>query len=477
MGGKNNRVRIRLRPDREQLIPTRSTIRSLTELSDLPTGTPALPLRSIMGQHLRLIGAFLALLFLGCRKDKDESAPRVQFLAPISGIVYAVPDTIDVRVSVSDDNVVEGVTISLQDANGTTVAVAPPATISATSGTVERRLIVSNERLTSGAYTLIARASDGTNDGRAFLDITLLEAPLRLRSIFLAPPFTADMATVKKVDSLGMVSDVLNVQDLNGVAVSSFSQHLFVAGYQFAPLLAIPTSTTSTPWQVNTTANNVPEQFTAVTVDPTDNGLYFGTRDGAIRGYSGSGVPLFSAQCMVGHRCEAIVVMGGMVATWQRAIVGGAAIVVRYFPSGTAVETLPVDHSRVALYSRTDASLLLFANNSGQGLIEDINIVAAGSPEVRSFNEGEIRAVARLDANNYAVALPSRVIRFNYPTNTIAELATGITANALAYEPATGTLFVAQGTDLLYMDANTGVIVNMVATATAIGHILPLRNR
>lgn len=430
-----------------------------------------------MYQQCRLIAALLVLLCLGCRKDKDETAPKVQFIAPSGGTVFAVPDTIGIRLSVSDDNVVERVTVTLQDANGATVAMAATAVVNASSGTVERTLVVNNERLLSGTYTLVARATDGTNEGRAFHDVTVLEAPLRLRAVYLAPPFTADMATIRKVDSLGTLSDVVTVSDLNGVAVDGFSQHLFVAGYQFAPLQAIPTAAFSTPWLVPVPANNEPEQFTSIALDPSDNGLYFSTRDGFIRGYTGEGVPFFTAQCLTGHRCEAIVVMGDLVATWQRAIVGGAPVVVRYFPSGTVTETLPVAHARVTLFTRTNASLLLFANDNGQGIIEDINIVAAGTPEVRSFNEGEIRAVARLDANNYAVALPSRVLRFNYPTNTIAELATGITANALAYDPASGTLFVAQGSDLLYMDANTGVILNTVATGTAIGHILPLRNR
>ncbi len=421
--------------------------------------------------------AFLVLLSVGCRKDKDETAPSVRILLPSGAATFSIPDTIVVRAEVSDDVGLESLLFSIEDANGAPITSAAAINMNGSSGTFERELIVNNERLLSGSYTIVVRASDGANDGRAFKDITLLEIPLRLRSIFLAPPFGTTAATIKRVDSLGAVGDWTTVQDLNGVAVDSYSQHLLLAGSQFAPFQAVPTSASSRPWQFSASTNDVPEQFTAVTVDPSDRRTYFSTRDGMIRGFTGDGAQQFTSQCLPGNRCEEIVVMGNVVATWQRAIVGGAAMVVTYSIAGTVLETLPVEHERIALFQRTDQSLLLFANEAGTGLIEDLNVSAGGSPEVRTFPDEAIRAVARLDANTLIIALLDRLVRFNYSTNTVSTVTTGIAATSLVYDPATGALFAAQGTDLLTIDPNSGMVTNTLSTGNTIGHILPLRNR
>ena len=169
--------------------------------------------------------------------------------------------------------------------------------------------------------------------------------------------------------------------------------------------------------------------------------------------------------------------MENEVATWQRAIVGGASRIVTYTPAGTVFEQLPVEHERIALFHRTGSSLMHFANAGGEGLIEDLNISAGGAPVIRTFPGEEIRAVVRLNPNQFIVALENRLVRFDRPLQTVIPLASGISADALAYEAATGSLFIATGTTLLTMDPNTGTIVANSSVGFSVGHILPLLNR
>jgi hypothetical protein len=275
---------------------------------------------------------------------------------------------------------------------------------------------------------------------------------------------------------LGGLSAWAELADLNGIAIHSRSQHLLTGGYQYAPLQALPTSSISSFWQVPPMGNG-PGQFNSLVVDPYDDRVYYSTAEGAIRGCTGEGAVRFTAQCLSGHRCEAIVVLGPRIATWQRALVGGAQVVVSYEVAGTIAGSLPVQHQRIALFRRTVNSLLLFANNGGQGVVQDLNLTAFGTPVVRTFNEGEIRAVVRMDQNNFVVAVGNGLVGFNYATNTVSQLTNSITANAMAYEPATGVVLVAQGTALLVVDPTTGTVINTYSTGMAIGHILPLQNR
>lgn len=428
-------------------------------------------------RHAALAGLSAILLLASCKKDKDDTPPTVVIIEPAAGTTISIPDTLNIRVQVSDEHVVRSLTVELSNAANTIVASAGTRDLNNSAGTYTFSLPLTNERLPSGTYTIVARASDGTNDGRGFLRLNVLEAPLRLRAIFLAPPFSTNTTTITHIDSLGQLSTFATVQDFNGIAVDSYSQHLFVAGSQYAPFHAFPTALAANGWQVPSPTNDQPEQFTAVTVDPLDRRLYFATRYGFIRGFTGEGAQQFTAQCLPDHRCETIVVLETEVATWQRAIVGSASRIVTYTVAGTIYEQLPVEHDRVALFHRSGTSLIHFANANGSGLIEHINITDGGTPDIHTFNGEMIRAVVRLDTHRYIIALTDRLIRWDHQAQQATPLTTGITTDAMAYEAATGALYIAEGSTLITLDPNSGAIVNSLPTGSAIGHILPLLNR
>lgn len=417
------------------------------------------------------------LFCLSCKKDKDGTPPEVDILSPSAGSTFSVPDTLHVRVQVSDDRIVESLTVELLNPAGSVVASGGSRSVDAASGTYDFALVLTDERQPGGSHTIVARARDGANDARDFVEVNVLEAPLRLRAIFLAPPFSEESTTITRIDSTGQTAPFITVADFNGIAVDGNSQHLFVAGSRYAPFQAIPTSSRSFPWQVNAPTTDQPGQFTAVIVDPTDDRVYYSTRDGSIRGWTGEGLQRFTAQCLPDHRCEAIVVMENEVATWQRAIVGGASRIVTYTPAGTVLEQLPVEHERIGLFHRTGSSLLHFANSDGTGLIEDINVSAGGSPDIRTFPGERIQAVVRLNEDRYIVGFTDRLVRFDRASQTVTTLVDGISAEVLAYETATGSLYIGTGSTLLTLDPNTGSVVATSSTGFPVGHILPLLNR
>lgn len=424
-----------------------------------------------------LAAAFIALLLVSCRKDKDLRPPVVEVLEPVAGTTIAIPDTILVRVRVNDDHQLTGLTIELLDEGGAVVATAGTITLEGSSGTYERSMVLMDERLPTGTYTIAARATDGTNDGRGFRQVNILEAPLRLLGLFLAPPFTLQQATVHRLDADGTSSVFTTIQDFNGIGVNSRTGHLFVAGARYAPFQALPATDLANPWSIPPTSTDQDDQFTALTVDPVDGRVYFASRDGRIRGFTGQGSAQFNAQCLVDHRCQAIVVMGTEIVTWQEAIVGGASTIVTYTPAGTVLDQLPLQEEHIAWFQRSASQLVHFANVDGSGLIEELNIQQGGSPDLRSFPGEPIRHVVRLDANAYIIALPDRLMRFDHVSHVATELRSGLPTDALAYDVANGALYAAQGSELLTLDPNTGATVANAGVSGPIGHILPYFNR
>jgi hypothetical protein len=423
------------------------------------------------------LAALVVLFFTACRKEEDRTPPSIEILAPASGAVFMVPDTIPVTVRLGDEGELESVVFQLVDGNGVSVSRSVTVPLSGTSATISGDLVLSDERLLSGTYVILVRANDGSNDTRAFRDVQVLEAPLRLRSVYLTPPFTEEMATIRRIDSLGQLSDWSTVADLNGAAVDGYSQHVMLAGSRSAPFRALPTAPWSASWEFLPPGNDQPEQFTGLTVDPMDGHTYFATRDGFIRGFTGEGAQRFTAQTLSGYRCYAITVLGDRVATWQKAIAQPEQRVVSYTMAGTVVDILPVEQDLVAMFQRSSTSALLFANQDGQGKIIELFISQGGSPVIRSFPEGGILAATRMNSNTFFAALPDRVIRYRSDDQSVSTVISGVAAASLAYEPATGALMIARGGDLLMVDPNTGTIVNTISTGAEVGTVLPLRNR
>jgi hypothetical protein len=429
-------------------------------------------------QQRLLLLLFLVVVALGCRKDKDDTPPTVRILVPGNGASISVPDTLTVRVEVSDDRVVRSVVISLNDVNG--VPVAPPVTVTvgAPSAVIERDLVVTDERLNSGTYTVTARASDGSNERNAFRSIQVQAAPLRLRAVFITPPFGNQSALVQRLDSTGVMSAFTTVQDLNGAAIDSYHQRLLLAGSASAPLVAIPTAAGAVSWQQpNLNAESIP-YFEGLRVDPSDGRIYYCTNDGFIRGFTGTGSQTYTAQALQTFRARRTVVVGERLVSVQQSIsLPERRLVTQAYASGALIAQFALDLDVVGMYRRTDQHVLIFGNRDGTGVVQDRNIQEGGSYEPREFPGTAITATVRIDANTWVIALAGQLIRYSHSSNSISPLASGSTATTLAYEAATGTLYAGVDDQLMTLDPLTGAITGSYSIPGGVGRILPLLNR
>jgi len=419
------------------------------------------------------------LLGTACRKDKDSDPPQIRFLLPGNGVTLLVPDTLLVQVEVSDERLVKTVTISLQDGNG--VPVAPPQIVQVNSANavVTRKLGIVNERLQTGNYTLSAMASDGDGQARAFRTVPLQAAPLRLRALFIAPAFGSTGAlAISRIDSTGILSQYLTISESGGAAIDP--DRVYFAGTFTQGLSGIPQLDGVSPVTVpnlNPAGATAPF-YRGVAVDAADGRLYFGTNDGFIRGLGQNGAQTFTAQSPTGFRSLLTAVVGDLLVSIARNDAAGVtSLITHAYSSGFLLGQFPADLEPVFLMARSSPQLLVFGNRNGTGVVQERNVLQGGSFDLRLFQEGPISAVVRLDANTAIVAVPDRLIRYSANSNTVVLLAQGFTAQALAYESATGLLYVGVGNMLFTVDPLTGAQSSSTMISHPIGTILPLLNR
>ncbi|MFN6114714.1 MAG: Ig-like domain-containing protein [Flavobacteriales bacterium] len=426
--------------------------------------------------------AAVLLVLSACRKDKDDQdPPTVSFLAPEEGSTLAVPDTFLVSVSVSDNKEVRSVTVQLLNSSGIPVLPAVTRNVNAASALVSIAMVLTSEQLVSGPYSLEVRASDGSNDGRAFRTIYIQGAPWRLRAVYVTSPIAASgNALISRIDSVGQLSTASLSPELGGAAIDARSQLLYTCGTLNGVLLAQQVGPGGSGWTVpnlHSGAGTTP-YFLGLRLDPVDGHLYTGTEDGRIRGWTAEGTSTFNATTVTGFLSHSTAVVGGKVISEQVSTGSGQrALVTHAYSSGALLGQFPLDMDVLDMYARNDQNALVFGTRNGLGVIQDRNVDLGGTFEIREFPEGPMHAVAQLNTNTYIIAYGDRLARWSYQTDDLSTLATGITAQALAFEPATGALYVGVGNELRRMDPNTGALVDVTSLQHAAGVILPLRNR
>jgi hypothetical protein len=422
------------------------------------------------------------VLFLAaaCRKEGDGTPPVVRIVAPAVGTLLQVPDSLLVRVEVSDDRVVREVTLALMDPEGVPAAATLAVSVNAREALVERVLPVQDERLRTGQYKLQVRASDGENETNAFRTVALNEAPLRLRGIFAVGLPGGAPTTVYFVDSVFQPGPFGSFgQDLRFAGISSRHAVLFLAGGQTGPFSVVDPVWGNTRWSVGNQMPGLPPYFSSLDVSEDGEYVYIGSEDGLLRGYRSGGGQQFTANTLPQHRLQRVLLHDEVVVSAQRDIALPQRRLVTYWrSSGVQAGAYDLDMDVVGMYRAGGQHALLFGNRNGQGVVQHRHVYQGGGWEPRIFDGGEIQAVTRLGNNTWLVALPGTLLRYRYPDNSVLTLATPPgTVRQLAYDPATGSVVAALESSVALLDANTGMVVQQVEIGMPVGFALPWRNR
>ncbi len=411
-------------------------------------------------QQAALAFVVLGLLSSSCRKDKDEQAPTIQFLSPVSGVNVVIPDTITVSVEVSDNEEVTNVTFSVVNAQGFPVSSSISVEPGTNPATITVQLPLTSDLILSGDHEVKVVASDGTNRTTSARSITMSGLPRRLRGIYLLTQPASDQVSVQWIDSAGVLGTVTNVgQDLNCSAVSSHGQRIFLGGGTVGPLTALHPDGSVQAQLAGSNTLSIPF-FTALHVGPTGS-VFVATNDGQLRRLNkdlgGTG---YQAQAVAGHRILQIVERTDQVLTAQSAIASAEERLVSYSSiGGVQTDVWMLDKVPVALFERDADHVLLFGNRNGGGVVEDRNTSDGGFWEPRTFPD-PIEDVAQVSSNIYILATGSELIRFTYNNAGALTIASGNTFEHLAYNEVSGELIATDGTEVFVLDPASGTVLN-----------------
>ncbi len=184
-------------------------------------------------QHVYKIALILVLFlaFGGCREDEDTIVPEIQFFEPQPFSIINLPDTLDIRVNVRDDQNLTMVTLNLLDDENIPVTQVRNYYPYSTEFLLQASLVLDSELLTSGAYFIKVSAFDGYNSVSEYLQITIKEIPdqvLAFVAVTAPLSFTSGLYRLNpdyEIDSVVYINDKCELSGSN----SNYGQFFFVS--------------------------------------------------------------------------------------------------------------------------------------------------------------------------------------------------------------------------------------------------------
>lgn len=443
---------------------------------DVPAARHQLTFRPMRYQHCLLVVACSALFFGSCKKDKESDPPVVTIITPGNGLSISVPDTFLISASATDDGTDHlELALVVVDANG--LPIGPTIIRSGNNGSVSANELypVVGDRILSGPHTLRVSANDGEHTTLAFRSLNIIGAPLRFRALLAPMPD----GTVHKLDSVFTASTLgTYAQEVNGAAVSSWQQMIYLSGGNTGPCTAVDVNTGIVRWSLPNNNTQGSPYFTYCTTTNSDTRLLVGRNNGSFATVSsahGGGLTTFQTQS--GYRPTVGLMTDQYTISAQRHEVLGTSVVsVHTLWSSDLQAVDPIDQEVVALFDRSSSHMLVFGNRNGQGVVEDRNILLGGGFEPHVFTQGELRDAVQLNNNTYVIALPNSIVRYTYNPDQLSQIST-LAVDHLAYDAAGGRLFACAGSTVHVLDPITGNNAGSFTLPAAPVELLVLLNR
>lgn len=429
----------------------------------------------MLHQHRLFLLAMLAILAAGCRKDRGSDAPTVRILEPGAGFTVLVPDTIMVRVLVSDDIAVERLVVMIADQEGIPIAPSRVVNVGLASATIDVELPVLNEGIASGTYQIIARASDADQDAQAFLPIAVNAEPLRRLSIFLAPRSGAPY-TISRIDSAGVLNAFATLDELNGASICP--AWLCTAGGTSEDLrIWDPVTGAYSLLMTNPGVSGSAPYFWNPVVDQNDGRLYIGTWDGLIRGFGPTGDQTFSASLMEGFQSRVHVKVDDVLLSLAYAPAQDQwrSIPLTY-NAGAQLASFPLQFAPFDGYELDDDHALVFGNNATGGVIAEVSVDQGGVSIRRQFDSDSLLQVAAMQDGSFAIASTAGILRYQVDANSILILQDQ-RPDAIAFDRSIGAVVAAFGQELRTIDPVSGALIGSIAIPQPASQVLIQLNR
>ena len=420
-----------------------------------------------VSRTLLLLCAF-SLFFSSCRKDKDELSPKITVVSPYENQEFNVFDVIHVEATVTDNNKIDYINVSVTNENFIPVLSAIPVDIQAKETNISLNYYINDNFLESGKYYLHIEAYDGTNSKHSYTEIYIYESPKFLKHIIALTRIGSNGYNLIKIDSTFNTNLVgSGVSEHLASNYNSRHQQLYIGGEIMDDVVALNMPDKTTAFTIPCVQNPPQPYFTNISYE--GKLLYVLFYDGNIKAYNNNGSIKYSSITTTAKYPKKIFRHENYLLIYQKDYVGSdGTIGVCYHPNSTIIQSLDVSYEIVDFLPNNKDNVFVFANNANQGKVYVYNIANNLSSDLYSISTDKIKSVCQLDENRFLIVLNNKIMLFKYNPLSLTTYISNITTKSIKFDKLNNILYIAESNRISSYKYPSATAINQVVLNNSI---------
>ncbi|MFL5751846.1 MAG: hypothetical protein ACJ76F_00445 [Bacteroidia bacterium] len=384
-----------------------------------------------------------AIFVISCKKEKKSDVfPEISFYAPAGGSVFNMFDSIYVSAYVSDGSGLESVTVGLTTLSGVPVQQNAVYHPTGTSLEIGFKYELYEYRLTSGYYSLLITAGNGSNTSLKQQVIYINASPVIKKGYYLFSD-NGSLTTFTKFDTAFANPGIKTISGkYTGSAISSYNQRLYVAGGAYQNFQAYDVGTGTVKWNIQNLGGGSP-YFSSCEGDGMN--VILGYNNGQLKRYNQDGTTITN---MVypnnDYYCEYGAVQASNYVAYMQSRSSSNKKLVVFNAYGAAAMESPITFKPLGIFERSTTDAYVVGNdNSNQAQLTIFNVNAGGLQSPLNLPSGSLLSACKVDSNTLLIGhSDGNIYKYQYSSNNLIAIQSGITANRMKYDSGENLVYI-----------------------------------
>lgn len=325
----------------------------------------------MIGYKLIYYNAFIFLLLIiaiSCKKEVANKVPVINIESPSANQQFSTLDSIWIQASISDDNPVTSVKITITDQNFTSVQQPRYEFPNSREVDIMMHYPINESISESGDYYLLIRAEDGSQFKNAYQPIHISVLPTQLKRAIV---ITQKNNNLMELYGFSLSSDPNLITGIDGdftaSAINSAGGQMYISGASKLNLLAFNLNENKIDWQIEQVPLQPMHNAGCLFFDGLIYTTYF---TDYIYGYSQTGAIDFNSN-VAETESPAIIWKEDnyILADFQRTNSGPTYIKTIYATTGAEKQRFFTNYKIVGFHSQENTSVLITANENQTGKV------------------------------------------------------------------------------------------------------------
>ena len=430
----------------------------------------------LMGKNFLFILISITVLF-GCKKE-TSSPPVVEITEPYSGQQFVQGDTIFYKFSVSDDEAVTNVKVSIYN-HQNQIVLSHNYINAGIKKDYSGFFLTESFAILGTTHHFVVSATDGENETRSGKELIIFQSEVKTLAVLIVTADNLFNYEISSIDSVYNQQMLINTNgDFLDLEINSKDQIFYHSG-KFVGDLYASNINGGVYW--SEPANSVAGNPAFHEIHFQDGLLFVSYDNEIIKAYDKNKSVKFTANTGTSNYAKKIIKSEDIVLTEQYSYPYiETNLVSYYFGSGSSIKSKSIGQIKVnEIYKTGNDEFIILGNINGNGKILLYNFILNSISEPYQLASGDsiVTSVQLPSGNSLILQLVSGLYEYNYVNNSLLPLLPAVNFEILAHDNVNSLLITSNGNILNYYSYPQLQLINSITTSMAVKDIEILYSR